>query len=442
MGWVNLYNLWRMACCTFGAGFISFALFLASLCSRVTITEHSRFFPASARGLFVVMAASRILFRPRRIFPCAMVPAALLLLATAWTQTAQSPPDPLAAQAEAARQNGDIPRAIELYTQAVRERPSWPDGWWYLGQMRYAANDYAQATDAFTHYLDLVPNAGPATALRGLCEFETGAYEASLRDLQHALAMGAADDARNTQILRYHEMLLLTRLGRFEEALTAAEYFAKQHLSSPDLYVALGLAALRMPQLPANLGDAEHEECAAAGKAVFLLQSGDAQAADAALQQFFARYPKTANLHYTWGYLLYPTDQDAAIAEFKREVALDPQNAVAHSMLAWALLMDNDPAAALPEARQAAAEAPALPLAQLSLGRALLETGDVEGALPVLESALSVDPSNLEVHLALARAYSESGREEDARRERLDCLKMTEPSAKETPAMGQQNEGP
>lgn len=371
-----------------------------------------------------------------------MIPAAIFLVATASAQTPQSAPDPLAAQAKAARQNGDIPKAIELYTQAVREKPAWPDGWWYLGQMRYAANDYARATDAFTHYLDLVPNAGPATALRGLCEFETGDYEASLRDLQRALTLGAADDSRNTQILRYHETLLLTRLGRFEEALTAADYFAKQHLSSPDLYVALGLAALRIPQLPAKLGDAQREECVAAGQAVYLLQSGDAQAADAMLQQFFVRYPRTANLHYTWGYLLYPTDQDAAIGEFRREVALDPQNTVAHSMLAWALLMDNDPAAALPEARQAAAEATALPLAQLSLGRALLETGDVKGSLPVLESALALDAGNVEVHLALARAYSESGREEDARRERLACLKITEPSAKETPAMGQQNEGP
>lgn len=388
------------------------------------------------------MLASRILLRTGRMFPCAILPAALFLALTAFAQTPQSTPDPLAAQAEAARQNGDIPRAIDLYTQALRKNPSWPDGWWYLGQMHYAANDYAQAVNAFTHYLDLVPNAAPATALRGLCEFETGQYDASLRDIRRALTLGAADDSRNAQILRYHEMLLLTRLGRFEEALAAANYFAKQHLSSPDLYVALGLAALRIPQLPANMSDQQREECAAAGQAVFLLQSGDTQAADDSLQQFFARYPRTANLHYTWGYLLYPTDQDAAIAEFRREVAADPQNAVAHSMLAWALLMEDDAAAALPEAREAATVAPALPLAQLSLGRALLETGDVKGSLPVLESALALDPGNLEVHLALARAYSESGREEDARRERLACLKITEPSAKETPAMGQQNEGP
>ena len=387
-----------------------------------------------------MLAASRILFlRLRRILPALTT---LVLAAGAAAQNGPTPPDPLATEAAAARQNGDIPRAIDLYTQAVKKNPAWPDGWWYLGQMHYAANDYAQAVDAFTHYLGLVPNAGPATALRGLCEFELGSWDDSLRDLQRAVALGAADDVRNAQILRYHEVLLLTRAGRFEEALTAAQYFAKQNLSSPDLFVALGLAALRTPQLPASLDDAQRERCAAAGHAVFLLQSGDMEAASSALQQFFARYPATPNLHYTWGYLLYPTDQDAAMAEFSRELAVDPQNAVAHTMLAWSLLMENDAAAALPEAKKAAAETPNLPLAQLALGRALLQTGDVQGALPVLESAITADPNSLEAHLALARAYSEAGRAEQARKERLTCLEMTAATAKQTPAMGQQEAPP
>lgn len=388
----------------------------------------------------VVLAASRIRFlRHRRILPAL---ALLLLTAAAVAQNAPPDADPLAAQATAARQSGDIPRAIDLYTQAVKKNPAWPDGWWYLGQMHYAANNYAEAVDAFTHYLKLMPNAGPATALRGLCEFALGDDDASLRDVQRALALGAADDPRNGQILRYHEVLLLTRAGRFEEALTAGQYFAKQSLSSPDLYVALGLAALRMPQLPASIDDSQRAKSAAAGHAVFLLQSGDAEAANSALQQFFVQYPATPNLHYTWGYLLYPTDPDAAMAEFGRELAVDPQNSIAHTMLAWSLLMENDASAALPEAKKAVEETPNLPLARLALGRALLETGDIPGSLPVLESVLAADPNNLEVHLALARAYSEAGRADEARKERLTSLQMTAAKAKETPAMGQQEEPP
>jgi tetratricopeptide (TPR) repeat protein len=348
--------------------------------------------------------------------------------------------DQLSAQAAAARDAGDLPRAASLYTQALRLNPSWQDGWWYLGQLRYGANNYSEAIDAFTHYLDLVPNAAPATALRGLCEFELGRFEPSLRDVQHALALGAADDSRNTQILRYHEALLLTRLGRFEEALASFSWFAKQHLSDDQMLLGVGLATLHLPLLPAEATSEQREEASAAGNAAFLLMSGDKQGAAQAFQQFFAHYPAVENVHYSYGYLLYPTDPDAAIVEFRREVEVDPASSVTHTMLAWALLIDNEPADALPEARKAVAEAPQLPLAQLTLGRALLETGDVKASLPVLASALALDPQNLEVHIALARAYSESGRAEDARRERLACLQMTDHSAKPAPAMGQQEE--
>ncbi|MGC2639662.1 MAG: tetratricopeptide repeat protein, partial [Acidobacteriaceae bacterium] len=353
----------------------------------------------------------------------------------------------LAAQAAEARQNGDNARAADLYQQALQIDSAWSDGWWYLGQLHYAANDYAQAVGAFTQYLALVPKAAPATALRGLCEFELGQYEPALKDIQQALALGAADDARNAQILHYHEALLLTRLGSFEEALTAYADFAKKGVSNDELLVAVGLAALRMPQMPGDADAAQRAECYAAGNAVFRLMAGDGPGAAQAREEFFARYPaganvQAANLHYSWGYLLYPTDPDAAIAEFERAVAADAADSVAQTMLAWALLMENEPAAALPEAKKAAAAAPTLPLAQLALGRALLETGDAKGATPVLEAALALDPQNLEVHLALARDYSELGRADEARRERQLCLQMTDRTAKTAPAMGQQHEEP
>lgn len=379
--------------------------------------------------------------------PVVLIIVLFLISAPSFAQTtsppASAPPSAaafaqLSAAADAARQSGDLSRAAQLYSQALRLNPSWPDGWWYLGQLHYIANDYAQAIHSLTHYLSLVPNAAPATALRGLCEFELGDDSPSLRDIQHALSLGAANDPRNAQILRYHEGLLLTKLGRFEQAFDAWRYFARQNISSPDLMAAIGLSALRLPLLPQQAQPEQLAMSAAAGNAVFLLLSGDSHAAAPAFAAFFQRYPAAPNVHYTWGYLLYPTDQDAAITQFQLELSADPDNAIDRSMLAWAFLMDNSPAEALPEAQKAVQEAPALPMAQLSLGRALLETGDARSATPILEKALALDPQNLEIHLALARAYSETGREQDARRERLACLAITEPSSQPAPAMGQQ----
>jgi Flp pilus assembly protein TadD len=131
------------------------------------------------------------------------------------------------------------------------------------------------------------------------------------------------------------------------------------------------------------------------------------------------------NVHYLYGYLLYPTDPDQAMVEFKNELQVNPSNAVVEVMLAWIPLMQNDGFAALPHARKAAAEDPALASAQLVLGRALTETGDTKAGIERLEKTVELQPDNLEVHLALAKAYSKSGRKEDARRERLLCLEMT-----------------
>ena len=182
---------------------------------------------------------------------------------------------------------------------------------------------------------------------------------------------------------------------------------------------------------------------ALAGNATFLLLSGDQQDAPLqALQNFFQRYPAAANVHYTWGYLLYPTDQDAAIAEFQRELTVDPANAVDHAMLAWALLMDNSPAEALPEARRPLQKRPLCPWPSFLWVVLCLKPATSAAATTILENALALDPKNVEIHIALARAYSESGREDDARRERLACLQLTQSPSKPAPAMGQQGAPP
>jgi Flp pilus assembly protein TadD len=58
-----------------------------------------------------------------------------------------------------------------------------------------------------------------------------------------------------------------------------------------------------------------------------------------------------------------------------------------------------------------------------------MDTEDLAGGIEHLEQALRLEPDNLEVHIALAKAYSKSGRKDDARRERMLCLQLTEANA-------------
>lgn len=338
----------------------------------------------------------------------------------------QSPSfDGLVAQAADARDKNDIPRAIELYSQAVELNPKWPDGWWFLGSLEYGAGSYAQARDALSRFLELTPRAGPATALRGLCEFETGEYSRALADIQDGISLGAANQPRNAQILRYHAGLLLTQAGRFEDALKSYAYFAENRITNPELLISIGLAGLRMPLFPGEVASDQQELVRAAGAAAYAYMTGDEKAAAQAFEDLFHRFPAAPNAHYLYGYLLYSSDPDQAIVEFERELEVSPRNESALVMTAWALLMRNDASGALPFARKAAENGAGLPAAELALGRALVETGNLPEGTEHLERALRLEPHNLETHIALAKAYSLSGRKAEAERERQLCLEMT-----------------
>lgn len=360
----------------------------------------------------------------------------LLLIATAFSRSAlaQAPAQSddftsLAAAAEAARQQGDIPRAIDLYGKATQENPSWPDGWWFLGVLQYDANQYEPARQALTRYLQLTPKAAPAFALRGMCEFHSGAYPEALQDLQLAESLGAANQPKNAQILYYHEALLLTHFARFEEALAKFQLLVQQQADSADLELAVGLAGLRRNVFPEAVPPDQVALLSSVGHATVLFMQKNEDASRQAFQALFIQHPDLPNIHYLYGYLLFPTAPDAALDQFHQELAISPRNAGAHAMSAWALELQGNYAASLDDAAKAAQEDPSLSMAQLVYGKALVETGNLSAGLPHLEDVLRDQPGNLEAHLALVKAYSKLGRSEDARRERLLCLAISQQGA-------------
>lgn len=335
----------------------------------------------------------------------------------------------LSAGAAAARQQGDIPKAIDLYRKATEKNPGWPDGWWFLGILQYDQNQFDPARDALTRYLQLTPKAAPALALRGICEFNTGAYEPALQDLEQADSLGAANQPKNAQILYYHEGLLLAHFQRFEEALTKFQTLVQQGAESPDLALAVGLAGLHQNLLPQAVPPDQSSFLSVVGQAAILLMQKNYDGGRQDFQSLFTQYPQLPGLHYLYGYLLFPTNPDEALAHFHQELIISPHNANAHAMLAWALELQNDYAGSLDDAAKAATENPALPMAQLVYGKALIETGDLQAGLPHLERVLTTEPGNLEAHLALVKAYAKLGRSEDARRERLVCLSISQRGA-------------
>lgn len=355
----------------------------------------------------------------------------MLLAATiAAGQVASGGFDELAAKASEARKQHDVPGAIALYQQALQQKPDWIEGWWTLGTLEYESGAYALARDALTHVIDASPQAAPALAVRGLCEFNTGDYEPSLNDIRQALALRvAAPHSHEEIVLRFHKAMLLTHAGDFEGALGEYTGLAKEQINDPDILLGAGLAGLRSSMLPSQVPTDQRDLFLSAGTAAFRVMQGETQKGAEEFNQLFARYPKTADLHYFYGYLLFGTDPDEALPEFQRELEVSGANAADEVMLAWYFLLRNRASEALPYAEKAAAGAPDSPTAQLVCGRALVETGQMTEGLKHLETAVKLAPGNLEIHLALVKAYSESGRKEEASRERRQCLEMTKENA-------------
>jgi predicted Zn-dependent protease len=347
-----------------------------------------------------------------------MAALVLALLGAAPTPRPQPSFRDLAARAAAAREADRVEDAIGLYRRAVKLRPSWDEGWWYLGTLLYDRDRHADAAQAFEQFVLLKPDAAPGWALRGICEFQARNHDAALRYLQRAALLGLKGEDPVAQAARYHLAVLLVRQSDFELAVEPLTALARAQPESGRLVEAIGLMVLRLPYLPSEVPAEKRELVQMAGAAgyAFLARQGDVAARR--FEALVARYPQTANVHYGHGVFLLSQAPDRALEEFKKELEVQPDSVYARLQIAFELLKRTDAAAARPYAEEAARLAPRLFATRYALGRALVELGEVAPGIVELETAAGLAPDSPEMHFALARAYSRAGREADAERAR------------------------
>src|SRR5436190_4578809 len=86
----------------------------------------------------------------------------------------------IAKQADTARDSNHVAEAINLYSQGVRLRPQWSEGWWSLGSLLYDQDRFAEAEVALKHFAAQTAKPGVAYPFLGLCEYETKEYDHAL----------------------------------------------------------------------------------------------------------------------------------------------------------------------------------------------------------------------------------------------------------------------
>ena len=326
----------------------------------------------------------------------------------------------IASNAEAARVQDRVPDAIRLYREGTRLRSSWTDGWWYLGSLLYDQDRFSEATVAFQHLLASSVHRGPAHAFLGLCEYETGNYDAALAQFRAWADAGWSGTPELRNVAVFHFALLLTRDGKFVESLYLMATLAQILGDSPELSQAMGLASLRMRHLPENYPPEQRERIWLAGKAaLYAAQShADFERADEFAARLESRYPSQPEVH-SFRATLYGFEgkEEEAEREYREELKISPNHVPSLVGLATIDLEKGEVAEAGNLARQAADADPKNAEAHHLLGRVLLAQGDVRASASELETAKRLAPGSPGVRSHLAMVYTKLGRTKEAKAE-------------------------
>ena len=323
-----------------------------------------------------------------------------------------------------ARLSERLEEAISLYGEALKIKPKWPDGWWYVGAIFYQRDLYPQARDAFQNLVALEPERGPAWAMLGLCLFQTGEYERAAISLQRGRSLGVNDNSELAGVVRYHTALMYIRFEYFENAYDILSEFMRVGNESQKVVEAFGLTMLRMPFLPKEIPPAQREKVLIAGQAGYNMAARRLAQARAAFDTLLAQYPNDPSVHYGFGVFMLSQDADLALKEFKRELEISPSHYAAMTQMAFEYMKRDQFTEALPLAEKAVQLAPKLYAARNVLGRVLRELGQLDRSIKELEEGVKLAPSSPEMHFALARAYTRAGRKQDAARERETFKKL------------------
>jgi tetratricopeptide (TPR) repeat protein len=328
--------------------------------------------------------------------------------------------DDVTRRAGAARDANRVSDAINLYREGVRLRPQWSEGWWSLGTLLYDQDRFAEAEEAFKRFAGQTPKPGVAYAFLGLCEYETQEYDHALAHFRAWARAGWPGTPQLLDVGVFHFALLLTRNGEFVQSLYLIAPAAAKVGENPALAEAMGLASLRMQNLPEDYPPERREMVWLAGEAAlyWAQQPHDFARADEYAARLESRYPQQLEVHYFRGTLFNFEGKPAeAEREYREELRISPQHVPAMLALVDIDLDQNELTEAAVLAKKAVALEPKNPEAHHALGRVLMTEGQLQASAKELETAKQLNPDSALVRSHLAMVYSRLGRTRAAKAE-------------------------
>jgi predicted Zn-dependent protease len=337
--------------------------------------------------------------------------------------------DQLVQDANRAREENRDAAAIDGYRQALQLKPGWDEGLWYLGTLLYEKENYFEACATLRRFLAQNPENSYGLAMLGLSEYESRDYARSLDHLQQSMVLGLGDNKKMKATVNYVIAILLTRSERFDESMTLLLLRVASGEAASQLIEPLGLAALRMPFLPAEIPTDRREMVRIAGEGTLALEEQRYADADKLFSQLEAAYPDQPGVHFLIGVHILGTRPEDGIKELKREIEISPSHVPARLRLADEFIKQQDVDKGISYAQEALKLAPKDSSVHMVLGEGLVAKGDSAAGIRELETARDESPDMVRIRWDLVRAYAAAGRTADASREKGEIERLSKQDA-------------
>jgi tetratricopeptide (TPR) repeat protein len=167
------------------------------------------------------------------------------------------------------------------------------------------------------------------------------------------------------------------------------------------------------------------------------VQQKDYETAAKDFQQYLAKKPDDATVHFDLGYVYTALNRvEDAVSEYKKAVTLDPKMGAAYLNLGLALL-PNSPTEAVDPLQHAADLMPGQARPKFLLATALERSGKLGDAITQYQAAEKLDTRDFDTHLALGFALLRAKRPADAEPEFRAAVTLQPESARAHLGLGQ-----
>ncbi len=353
-----------------------------------------------------------------------MILAAVLALASvSLGQSAATGADPRQAAA-VLEQQGDFVQAEAAWQGILKSRPDDAEACAHIGFLEARREHYKEALPYYRRALALNPSMPGLKLNLGLSQFKAGEFKGAIQTFETLLKK---EPPSSPEAMRFITLVGLAHFGLGEYS-AAIPYLKQATAADPQnlpFRMTLAQSCLRSRQYQCVLDvykeivtlNAESAEADMLAGQAYDEMKNDA----AALEQFRVAVkadPKMPNAHFGYGYLLWRLMKyDEADAEFRAELANNPQHPQALTFLGDSEMHLGRPDAATPYLEQALAIDSSITLAHLDLGILYSDQGRKDDALRELQAAARLSPGDQNVHWRLGRFYQSMGRKAEAKAE-------------------------